>query len=132
MSKARALIAFAATLVIMQLAPLPVYGAFSAAGLVELPSEGSPAQFFTSILVIHAGVALGFVLLYRPATPALAGRWWPYAATWWAMYAVVEVGQAIGPGYSAAEAIAGIISEALYFPVSGVVVARLIGAPSRR
>jgi hypothetical protein len=43
------------------------------------------------------------------------------------MYAIVEVGQAIGPGYSAAEAVAGVISEAIYFPLSSVVVARIMG-----
>lgn len=123
----RAAVAIVATLAIMYVVPLPVYGVFSAVGAVELPEVGSPRQFFLSVFVMKIGVALGFVLLYSLAAPALAGRWWLYAAIWWLMYALVEVGQAIGPGYSAAEAVAGIMSEAVYFPLSSVVVARLVG-----
>jgi hypothetical protein len=38
-----------------------------------------------------------------------------------------EVGQAIGPGYSWKEAIAGVISEAIYVPLSAYVARRMIG-----
>jgi hypothetical protein len=123
----RGIVAFVATLVIMQFAGFPVYGIFSAVGAIELPQGGSPTQFFFSVLVMKIGVALGFVLLFVLAAPTIAGRWWLYAVVWWLMYAIVEVGQAIGPGYSAAEAVAGVISEAIYFPLSSVVVARIMG-----
>ncbi|UCF68054.1 MAG: hypothetical protein JSV80_01780 [Acidobacteriota bacterium] len=123
----RATAAIVATAAIMYLVPFPVYGAFEAAGAVKLPEEGSAAQFLLSVLVIKIGVAVAFVALFSLARPSLAGRWWPYALVWWLMFAVVEVGQAIGPAYSAAEAVAGIISEAIYFPLSSAVVSRIVG-----
>lgn len=122
----KALVAMAATLVIMYVVPFPIYGTFQALGLVELPEDGTPAQFLLSVLVIKIGVAVAYVLLFRLASPALAGRWWPYAAIWWLMFAFIEVGQALGPGYSAAEAIAGILSEAIYFPLSTWLIARIL------
>ena len=115
-----------ATLVIMYVVPFPVYGVFSAAGWVTLPEGGSPLEFVLSVLVMKVGVALGFVLLFRLAQGSLAGRWWPYAAVWWAMYALVEAGQAIGPGYSVMDGVAGVISEAAYFPLCSLVVARIL------
>ena len=42
------------------------------------------------------------------------------------MFAIVEIGQAIGPNYSKKEAVAGIISEFIYFPVSALIIARIL------
>jgi hypothetical protein len=70
-------------------------------------------------LVMKIGVALGFVLLFRVVATSPARRWLTYAGIWWLMYAVVEVGQALGPGYGLGEAVAGIVAEAIYFPLSG-------------
>ena len=124
--RGRIAVAMLATLVIMYLVPLPVYAALEALGLVELPEGGSPAQFMLSVLVIKIGVAFAFVLLFRLAGLHAGGSWWPYAAIWWLMFAVIEVGQAIGPGYSAWEAVGGIAAEAIYFPLSSMAVARLL------
>ena len=122
----RVLVAFAGTLLVMFLVPLPIYGTFEALGWVELPQDGSPWRFMLSVLVIKVGVAVAFVLLFRLARPGLRGRSWPYAAIWWVMFAIIEAGQAIGPGYSAAEAVAGVLSEAIYFPLSAAWVARAL------
>jgi hypothetical protein len=119
--------AVVATLAIMFVVPLPVYAGFEALGAVAVPQDGSPAQFVLSVLVMKIGVALGFVFLFILARPMFKERWWLYAGTWWLMYAVVEVGQAIGPGYTAAEAVAGVIAEAVYFPLSTVAVAGILG-----
>ncbi|NNG15240.1 MAG: hypothetical protein HKM89_02085 [Gemmatimonadales bacterium] len=119
--------AVAATLAIMFVVPFPFYAGAEALGLVELPQDGSPAQFVLSVLVMKIGVALGFVFLFILARPAFKQRWWLYAGIWWVMYAIVEVGQAIGPGYTGAEAVAGILAEAVYFPLSTVVVGRILG-----
>lgn len=127
MSRAgRAFVAFLGTLAVMFLVPLPIYGTFEAVGLVELPEDGSPWQFMLSVLVIKIGVAVAFVLLFELARQSLDGRPWRYAAIWWVMFAIIETGQAIGPGYSAVEAAAGILSEAIYFPVSAALVARAL------
>lgn len=120
-------LAFVSTLAIMYVLPFPVYGTLSALGLVEIPEPDAPGRFMLGVLVVKIGVALGFVLLLRRAFEAFAGRWMLYAAIWWLMFAIVEVGQAIGPGYSAGDAGGGIISEALYFPLSSRVAVRLLG-----
>ena len=115
-----------ATFAIMFVVPFPAYAGFEALGLVELPQDGSPAQFVLSVLVMKFGVALGFVFLFVLARPMFKQRWWLYAGVWWLMYAIVELGQAIGPGYTGAEAVAGVIAEAVYFPLSTVVVSRIL------
>ncbi len=123
----RLVAAVLATLAIMWVVPLPVYGAFSAVfGSIELPDGATSAQFVLSVTVIKIGFALAFVLLFELASTTLAGRWWQYAAIWWVMFALLEVGRAMVPGYSTAFAVAGIISEAIYFPLSTVVVARIM------
>ena len=124
--RGRIAVAMLATLAIMYLVPLPVYAALEALGLVELPEGGSPAQFMLSVLVIKIGVAVAFVMLFRAARLDIGGSWWPYAAIWWVMFALIEVGQAIGPGYSAWEAVGGMVAEAIYFPLSCAAVARLL------
>jgi hypothetical protein len=123
----RLIAAVAATFAIMFVVPFPFYAGFEALGLVELPQNGSPGQFVLSVVVMKIGVALGFVLLFLLARPVFKERWWLYAGIWWVMYAVVEVGQAIGPGYTWGEAVAGMLAEAVYFPLSTVVVGRILG-----
>ncbi|WP_272906536.1 hypothetical protein [Devosia sp. SL43] len=44
------------------------------------------------------------------------------------MFALGELGQAIAPGYSWPEAAAGLISETIYFPVSGLILVWLVRA----
>jgi hypothetical protein len=124
----RIVAAILAVLAITYVVPLPIYGAFSALGVVEMPEDVSPVQFMLSVFVMKIGVSLAFVLLYRRTAPTLGGRWWSYAGIWWLMFALVEAGQAIGPAYSGAEAVAGIIAESIYFPLSSLVVSRLLGA----
>ena len=121
-----AILAFVSTLVIMYVVPLPVYALMSGIGLVEIPDEGTPGQFMISILVVKIGVALGFVLLLRFASGVFATRWLLYGAIWWLMFAIVEIGQAIGPNYSVGDALGGIIAEAVYFPLSSWATVRLL------
>ena len=118
------------TFLIMFLVPFPFYVAFEALGMVELPEEDSPARFMLSVVVMKIGIAVGFVLLYRHSVSAWKGRLWRYATIWWIMYCVVEIGQAVGPGYGPAEAVAGILAEAVYFPASAWSTSRILGAAS--
>jgi len=125
-SPARVAAAVLATLMIMFVVPMPVYGVFTVAGAVVLPDQGTNPNFLASILVIKIGFALAFVLLFQLAAPALGGRWRSYAASWWLLFALLEIGKAIEPTYSAVEALAGIVSEAFYCPLSAMTVARLL------
>ncbi len=98
-----------------------VYGAFSAiTGLRTL-------VFLSSVLVVKVGHALAFVLIFYFARSSLSSHWLFYAFIWWLMFVIGEVGQAIGPNYSWQEAIAGVISETIYFPGAAFVTDRLIG-----
>ncbi len=125
-SAGRVALAVLATLAIMFVVPFPFYGLFELLGWVEMPEAVSPGQFMLGVLVMKVGVALGFVLLFVHLV-APPGAWlWRYAGIWWLMFAIVEVGQAIGPGYTTAEAVAGILAEAIYFPLSALAVSRIL------
>ncbi len=43
------------------------------------------------------------------------------------MFVLDEVGQAIGPKYSAKEAVAGVVSETIYLPLSAYLTHWLLG-----
>ena len=55
------------------------------------------------------------------------GGWKRYALVWWVMFAFMEAGQAILPEYTILDAAGGVVAEAIYFPLSALVVARLLG-----
>ncbi len=122
----RIIAAILLTLAIIYLVPFVVYGLFSAAGLIAVP-EGSPAVFLLGVLVDKIGVAVAFVLIYHLAWQAVTGRWLLYASLWWLMFVVGELGQAPGPHYTWMEALAGIISEAIYFPLAAWGIQKLLG-----
>jgi hypothetical protein len=54
-------------------------------------------------------------------------HWLAYSMVWVAMYALTEFGQTLMSSYSRKEAVAGVISELIYFPLASVAVARLLG-----
>lgn len=114
------------TFLVMFFAPLLPYGLLSVLTGLQPPGDSTPA-FMLGVVAMKIGVAIGFVLIYQLARDSLTGRWFAYATVWWLMYAIVEVGQAIGPGYSWSEAGAGIVAEAIYFPLSAWIVERMLG-----
>jgi hypothetical protein len=128
----RVLLAIGLTLVITFFVPLPIYGALYALAGLEMPTSGTPAQFMLSVLIMKLGVAVAFVFLFSLARTSWAGRWTAYALVWWVMFALIEVGQAVTPDYSWLAAVGGIISEAVYFPLSALVVARVIDPQGHR
>jgi hypothetical protein len=114
------------TLAIIYIVPFLVYGVFSAVAGLKLPEGASPVQFLASVFVSKVGTAIAFVLIFYFARSSLSGRWLLYAFIWWLMFVIGEVGQAIGPNYSWKEAIAGSVSETIYFPLSAFVTNWLI------
>jgi Na+/H+ antiporter NhaD/arsenite permease-like protein len=116
------------TLAIIYIVPLLVYGIFSAVAGLKPPEDASPTQFLVSIFVSKVGTAIAFVLIFYFARDSLSGRWLLYAFIWGLMFVIGEAGQAIGPDYSWKEAVAGVISETIYFPLSAFVVDWLIGS----
>lgn len=101
--------------------PIVVYGALAALTGLQPPGS-SPVQFLLGTAISKLGTAIAFVGIYYLARDVLGGQWLLYAGLWWVMFALGEAGQVIGPGYSLQEAIAGVVSETIYFPLSGLIV----------
>lgn len=110
---------------VLFLVPVGVYGGFAAITGLKPPGD-SPWLFLAGTAVSKLGTAIAFVVLFHLARDVLAGQWLLYAAIWWLMFVIGEAGQAIGAKYSWQEAAAGAISETIYFPVSGLIVAWLL------
>lgn len=118
----RLFLAILAVLAIIYLVPIVVYGAFQSTIGAEMPKETSPLVFLTGVLVEKTGTAIAFCTVFYLARDTFGGQWLLYAAIWWTMFAFGELGQLIGPDYTWKEALAGVISEAIYLPASGFVV----------
>jgi hypothetical protein len=114
-------------LAIIYIVPILVYGLASVVAGLKTPEGAAPAQFLISVLVSKFGTAIAFVLLLYFARSSFSGQWLLYAFLWWLMFVIGEVGQAIGPHYTWKEAIAGIIAETVYLPLSAYVTHWLIG-----
>lgn len=114
------------TLAVIYIVPFLVYSLFTVFTDLKSPQGVSPTQFLISILISKIGVAIAFVLIFYYARKAWRGQWLRYAFLWWLMFVTGEVGQAVGPDYTSKEAIAGIISETIYFPISAYIVNRWV------
>lgn len=114
----RVLVAIVCVLVIIFVVPVLVYGLFTVLTDLKTPDTVSPARFLMSILISKTGTAIAFVLLFYLAREVFQDRWLSYALLWWLMFVAGEIGQAMGPGYSWTEALAGVLSESLYVPLS--------------
>lgn len=115
---------FLITLVIAFVVPIAVYSMFSS--LFGLKEPGKKLNFLIGVLVQKVGTSLGFVGLFFLAQDYFADNWLLYATIWFAMYALTEIGQVIMSEYSKKEALAGIISEAIYFPLSAWIISLLV------
>lgn len=122
-------IAFAVGLVFLTIfiVPVLVYGILSRVTGLQPPGD-DPMAFLAGVAVSKLGTAVAFVGIWALGREVLGSSWMLYVALWWVMFVLGEVGQAIGPDYSWSEAIAGVISETIYLPLSGVIVARLLPA----
>ena len=113
-------------LVIIYIVPFIVYGVSQAIFGLKTLAGVSPMMFLLSVLVSKIGTAIAFVLIFYFARNSLSEHWLLYAFIWWIMFAIGEVGQAIGPNYSWKYAIAGVVSETIYLPLSALIVNLLI------
>lgn len=107
--------------------PIIVYGTFS--GLSGLQPPGDDAvRFLLGVAVSKLGTAFAFVGIWLLGRDMLARQAGIYVFLWLVMFMLGEVGQALGPEYSWQEAFAGMISEALYFPLAGLILVRVLPA----
>lgn len=111
-------------LVIIFVVPIAVYGLFTAVGMLEEP-RGS-GRFLFGVLVQKVGTAITFVAIFYLTRNYFGEHWLLYAGLCTLMFVINEIGRAIAPDYSTTEAVAGIISEVIYFPASAWVVAWLL------
>jgi hypothetical protein len=126
-SMTKVVLSIVLVLAIIYIVPILVYGLASVVAGLKTPEGASPAQFLISVLVSKIGTAITFVLIFYFARSSLSGQWLLYALMWWLMFVIGEVGQAIGPNYTWKEAIAGVISETVYLPLSAYVTNWLTG-----
>jgi hypothetical protein len=115
-------------LVIIYLVPFVLYALSTVVWDLKPPDDIAPWQFLLSVLISKTGTAIAFVVFYHYAKAGLNRRWLLYAFIWWLSFTIGELGQAIGSNNTWKEAVVGIISEAIYFPLAAVVINRIIGA----
>lgn len=111
--------------IVLFVVPILVYGVLSAATGLQ-PPGGNPMLFLVGTAVSKLGTATAFVLVFYLGRTMIAPQWLAYVGIWWLMFALGEVGQTMAPGYSWQEALAGLISETIYFPISGLLLVWLI------
>ena len=124
---AKVILSILLDLLIIYVVPFLVYGFGSVVAGLKTPEGASPARFLISVLVTKIGTAITFVLIFYFARNSLSGQWLLYAFVWWLMFVIGEIGQTIGPNYSWKEALAGMISETVYFPLAAYLTNWLIG-----
>jgi len=113
--------------VIVHLGAFLAYGVAGAAGWVKQPEPANMRAFMLGVLVDKTGHAIAFVLLFLLARDGLDGRWMLYAAAWWPLFVLGEVGTAMRPGYSWPEAGAGIAAETMYLPAAALFTQWMLG-----
>jgi hypothetical protein len=108
--------------------PFLVYGLATVVAGVKQPEGVSPARFLFGVLISKLGTAIAFVLLFYVTRSTLTEHWLLYAFLWWLSFLTGEIGQTIGGQYTWKEAIAGVISESIYLPLSAYLTNWLVGA----
>jgi hypothetical protein len=122
------LLAIALVLAIIFVVPFLVYGLATVVAGVKQPEGISASRFLSSVLVSKLGTAVAFVLIFYVARSTLSAQWLLYAFLWWLSFLTAEIGQAIEGKYTWKEAIAGVISESIYLPLSAYLTNWLVGA----
>jgi hypothetical protein len=121
----QAALAIAAVFLTLFIVPVMVYGVLWRVSGLQPPGD-DPVAFLAGVAVSKIGTASAFVGIWIMAGDALAGQWLMYVFLWWVMFVLGEVGQAIGPDYSWSEAVAGVVSETIYLPLSGLIMLWLL------
>lgn len=120
-------VAIALVLVFLALfvVPIIVYGAFASLSWLHPPGDDA-FVFLSGVAVSKLGTALAFVGIWLLGREIFEREWGLYVFFWLVMFVLGEVGQALGPDYGWQEALAGVISESLYLPLAGLIVARIL------
>ena len=117
-------LAIVAVLAIIYVVPFVIYAGASVLRLVDIPSETSPQRFLLGVFVTKLGTAAAFVLILHLGWP---GGWLTYSLIWFAMFAASEIGDAISGRSTWAEALLGVLSEAIYAPLAALSAFAILG-----
>jgi hypothetical protein len=112
--------AITAVLAIIYSVPFIIYAGAGALRLVEIPAETSPQRFLLGVLITKLGTAVAFVLILQLGGSAFSPGWPAYALIWFAMFAASEIGEAVSGRTRWAEALLGVLSEAIYAPAAAL------------
>lgn len=121
------LAAVAAVLAISFAVPVVVYGVFSSLSAMKPPADLELGPFLITVAVEKAGVATAFVGFLALAGDELRDAWLAYSALWVLMFVVSEIVEVRRGSQTGAEALAGALSEAVYFPLAGLAASSILG-----
>jgi len=122
--------AIVAVLAIIYIVPFVIYAGASALNLVDVPAEASPQRFLLGVLITKLGTAVAFVLILHLGSPDFGSGWLTYSLIWFAMFAASEVGDAMSGRSTRAEAMLGVLSEAVYAPAAALAAYAILGIAS--
>ena len=122
----RFIMAVLLVLLVIYVVPFAVYGGASVLGALRPPTTASAGRFLLGVLLTKIGTAVAFVAIFAASRAIWGPRWILYATLWFVMFAFSEFGEAVSGRVTKAEALLGIVSEAIYAPVSAFIVQWLL------
>lgn len=122
----RLIMAILLVLLVIYGVPFFIYGAASSLWGLQPPTTASPAEFLLGVLFTKVGHAAVFVVLFGATRAFWGPRWILYAAVWFVMFAFGELGDAVSGRCTGLMAVLGVVSEAIYLPLSAFLVQRLL------
>lgn len=120
------LLCAALVFLILFFVPFLTYGTYARLTGAKPPGQVEPAVFMASVALEKTGHTIAFVGLFYLARRTFRERWLLYAAAWWVTFVLAEVALALRSGQHWWEAIAGMIAETIYLPLSALVARRLL------
>jgi hypothetical protein len=114
-------------LVVIYVVPFLLYGGASVLWDLRPPTSASPSRFLFGVLVTKLGTAFAFVAIFAVSTATWGPRWMLYATLWFVMFVFSELGEVVSGRWTTLDAVLGVVSEAIYFPVSAFITQWLLG-----
>ena len=124
---ARLIMAILLVLAVIYAVPFVLYGGASILWDLRPPTSASPNRFLLGVLVTKVGTALAFVSIFALSRATWGPRWLLYATLWFVMFVFSELGEVVSGRWTNLDAVLGVVSEAIYFPVSAFITQRLLG-----
>lgn len=121
------IIAILLVLLAIYVLPFVVYGGASILGGLRPPTTASPGRFLLGVMVTKLGTAVAFVSIFAVSRTIWGPRWLLYGMLWFVMFALSELGEAVSGRTTREEAMLGVVSEAIYAPLSAFITQWFLG-----